>query len=62
MLQGRSGGDAGRARVSFQRVFWVLNTALMSRGPLGDTTAPQDVNGVARGGEIGNQKVPMAPG
>jgi hypothetical protein len=46
-----SGSGAARERVSSQRIFWVLKTALNSRGRLGGTSAPQDVNGVARGCE-----------
>ena len=51
-----------RARVSFQRDFGFLNTALKSRGLLDDTSAPQDINDVARGGGIRNQKVPITLG
>ena len=35
--RGRSGGGAARARLSFQREFWALTTALKSRGLLDDS-------------------------
>jgi len=51
-----------RARVTFQRDLWVLKTALKSRRLRNDSAQSQDVHGVARGSEIRNQKVLIAPG
>ena len=53
---------SARARVSFQRDFWVLKTALKSRGLLNDSAQPKDVLASLGEAKFGIRNPQFTPG